>query len=45
LSFSNEAAAMIGQRLRIDPSFRKAIHFPWFAEKTTGPAVFGRLRL
>ena len=39
LSFSIKAAAMIGQRLRVDPSFRKAIHLPWFAEKTTGPAV------
>src|SRR5215468_3548708 len=39
LFFSIEAAAMIGQRLGIDPSFRKAIHFPWLAEKTTGPAV------
>ena len=40
LSVSVKAAAMIGQRLGVDPSFRKAIHFPWLAEKTTGPAVF-----
>jgi hypothetical protein len=40
LSIGIKAAAMIGQRLRVDSSFRKAIHFPWFAEKTTGPAVF-----
>jgi hypothetical protein len=40
LPFSIKAAAMIGQRLGIDTSFRKPIHLPWFAEKTTGPAVF-----
>jgi hypothetical protein len=40
LPFSIKAAAMIGQRLCVDPSFRKPIHLPWFAEKTTGPAVF-----
>jgi hypothetical protein len=33
LSFRIEAAAMIGQRSRIDPSFRKAIHFSSLAEK------------
>jgi hypothetical protein len=39
LSFRIEAAAMIGQRLSVYLSFRKAIHFPWFAEKATGAAV------
>jgi hypothetical protein len=39
LSIGIKAAAVIEQRLRIDLSFRKAIHFPWLAEKTTGPAV------
>lgn len=34
-----KAASVIGQRLGVDSSFRKAIHLPWFAEKTTGPAV------
>jgi len=40
LPFSIKAAAMIGQRLGVNPSFPKPIHLPWFAEKTTGPAVF-----
>jgi hypothetical protein len=40
LPFSIKAAAMIGQRLGVDPSFCKPVHLPWFAEKTTGPAVF-----
>jgi hypothetical protein len=44
-SFSVKAAAMIGQRLGINTSFRKPIHLPWFAEKTTGPAVFRTLTL
>src|SRR5262245_33571645 len=39
LSCSIEAAVMIGHRLHIDSSVRKAIHFPRFAEKATGPAV------
>jgi hypothetical protein len=40
LSFGINPAAVIGQRLGVDPSIRKAIHLPWFAEKTTGSAVF-----
>jgi hypothetical protein len=40
LPFSIKASAVIGQRFGVDPSFRKAIHLPWFAEKTTGPAIF-----
>jgi hypothetical protein len=40
LSFGIKAAAVIRQTLGVDSSFRKAIHLPWFAKKTTGPAVF-----